>query len=194
MMIFNRVFTILALGVMCAGAVLMLLMVGGIVALQPALLPDWLAVLVNEIQRAQGRYMWQLGIGAASAASVALLLLALEMRALLTRLPPALMLRHTPEGSVTVAVDSIRELASREAREIEGVRDSRTAVAASSRGIRLTCRILVDQSVSVPQLADEVQSRLRSAIERVLGEPVQDVSVAAQTTPFADGRSQRRIR
>ncbi len=123
---------------------------------------------------------------------LALLLLFIELRPE-PRAAPRITLKQDGLGRVTVALDGVRELANREAGRVPGVVSVRSRVEEDPTGLRILCRISVDPAMSVPELAQELQERLKGAVEHHLGLPVTQVSVDAQVAPLVSDRRRRRV-
>ncbi len=122
---------------------------------------------------------------------LALLLLFIELRPG-PRAAPRIILREDGLGRVTMARDGVRELADREAGRVAGVMRVRSQVQEEPTGLRILCRISVDPSSNVPEMTQELQERLKTAVEHHLGLAVTQVSVDAQVAPLVTDRRLRR--
>lgn len=193
MSLFNRLVTVVVLLATGTAAVLLVLLATGLVPVTRLATGAWSATVLAPIPALQGAALaWTVAIGIAGAI-LAALLLALEIRSL-TRPAPRLVLSEGTSGRVSVTIDSLRELSTREALEIAGVRDARARVRANGTGVHIDCGVVVDGVAPLPQLAGEVQRRVATRLEHAIGEPIAAVSVAAQLTPFPSARVSRRIR
>ena len=114
---------------------------------------------------------------------VGVILLFLELRPHGTKVP-TLTIEKDNLGNITASMTSIQDLANREAETIEGVRESLTQVQNSSRGIHLKCRLSVAPHTNASQLGQQVQERIKAAVEHFLGKPVLGINLQTQITPL----------
>jgi uncharacterized alkaline shock family protein YloU len=103
-------------------------------------------------------------------------------------------LRDDGTGRVTVAIDGLRAMASRAASALPGVRDARSDITDSGQTLRVAGRVLVDPGASVPDVAREVQERVRAVVEHTLGRPVSEVRIDAAVARPDQQRPARRVR
>ena len=122
---------------------------------------------------------------------VALVLLFFELRPE-PRAAPRITLKEDGNGRVTVPLDSVRALADWEAGHVAGVTRARSQVTEDANGLQILCRISVDPSNSVPELTQELQERVKAAIQHDVGLAVAQVSVDAQVTPVVTERRRHR--
>ena len=114
---------------------------------------------------------------------VGLFLLALELRPHSNKVP-ALVVEKDDLGKITASISSIQDLANREAENIEGVRESLTRIQNSSRGIHLQCRLSIAPHANAIQLGQQVQERIKVAVEHFLGKPVLGINLQTQIAPL----------
>jgi hypothetical protein len=192
--VFNRLLIILLalLLLIAAGAVLMVVL--GLIRPEQIAPTPWFADrLVPFTQLDPTSRSWAVGIGIL-VFLVGLLLLFLELRPG-PREAPGITLKQDGLGRVTVARAGVRELVDREAGRVAGVMEVRSRVEEDPAGLRILCRISVDPTGSVPEMTQELQERLKAAVEHHLGRHVADVSVDAQVAPLvSDRRAGRRVR
>ena len=192
MNLFNRVVVSLLALLLLVASGLVLLVVLGLV--RPEQLPlgpwiqDGLAVLAR---RERPEWGWAIGISLALL-PLTLLLLLLELR--LRREAAPLTIKQNGAGRITVAREGVRELVTREASRVTGVMEASSRLEEGADGLRILCRVSVDPTASVPQLSQEVQERVKAAIEHHLGRPVTQVTVHTQLAPLAGRRSAPRVR
>jgi uncharacterized alkaline shock family protein YloU len=75
------------------------------------------------------------------------------------------------------------------------VTDVRSRFAESDGGLQVRCRVAVDPAASIPALTQELQARVKAAVEHTVGRPVTEVRVDAHVAPRTGGRSAaRRVR
>ncbi len=130
-------------------------------------------------------------VGAVAVALVGLLVLALELRS--QRHEERLQLSADRTGSVEILIDSIRRLADHVAQRVPSVRESSSLILPTPKGLRVRCRVAVDPTANVPELAQEVRAKIGEAIEQHLGSHVAGISVLTQITPI-EPPPRRRLR
>lgn len=194
MNVFNRLLIILLdlLLLVAAGAVL-LVTLGVTPPEQLAPTPWFVDRLVPFTQLDPTGWSWTVGVSIVLLL-VGLLLLFLELRPG-PRQAPRIMLKQDGLGRVTVARDGVRHLVDREAGRVAGVMEVRSQVEEDAAGLRILCRLSVDPTRSMPEMTQELQERLKAAVEHHLGRPVAEVRVDAQVAPLvSDRRAGRRVR
>jgi len=192
--VFNRLLIILLdlLLLVAAGAVLLTtLRVTQPEQLAP--IPWFVDRLVPFTQLDPTSWSWTVGVSIVLLL-VGLLLLFLELRPG-PREAPQITLKQDGLGRVTVARDGVRHLVDREAGLVAGVMEVRSHVEEDAAGLRILCHLSVDPTRSVPELTQELQERVKMAVEHHLGRPVVAVRVDAQVAALAPGRrAGRRVR
>ncbi len=190
MNVFNRALLIvLALAVLIATTAVLITTLGW---LEPAQLAPagWLRERLEPFAALDAADQRWTVAGCLALVILGLLLLYLEVRP-----PPPgerrLLLKEDGLGRVTVARDGVQELARREAGRVPGVMEARAKVEEERDGLRILGRLSVHPDVSLPALSQEVQERVKSAVEHHLGRPVATVKLDTQLAPL-DGR--RRVR
>jgi uncharacterized alkaline shock family protein YloU len=124
---------------------------------------------------------------------VALVLLFLELRPE-PRSPAHITLKEDGLGRVTVPLESVRKLVDWEAGHLAGVTRARSQVTEGADGVQILCRVSVAPASNVPDLTQELQERIKSAVQHDVGVAVTEVSVDAQVAPLVtDRRRQRRV-
>jgi len=118
---------------------------------------------------------WTVGVCLALAL-LALILLYLELQPALGG-PTRLTLRQDGQGVVTVTYQGVREVIAYEARQVPGVRAVGSQIEEAREGLRITCRAEVDPLENLSELSDQLQQRIRTAVEQHLGHPVAAVQV-----------------
>ncbi len=197
MHLFNRLLLIvLALGLVVA-AVAVLLVALGLArpeALAPA--PWFVDRLTPFAQLDAGAWAWTVGVGL-GLALLGLLLLGLELRPG-PREEPRLTLKQDELGMVTVTRSAVQQVVEREAGRIGGVVEARARLQDGEPGLRVLCRVAGDPAADIPALTEELQARVKAAVEHAIGRPVAGVRIDAQVAPLrgaARGRpAARRVR
>jgi hypothetical protein len=192
--VFNRLLIILLdlLLLVAAGAVLLVTL--GVTAPERLAPTPWFVDrLVPFTQLDSTGWNWTVGVSLVLLL-VGLLLLFFELRPG-PREAPRIMLKQDGLGRVTVARDGIRHLVDREAGQVAGVMEVRSQVEEDAAGLRILCRLSVDPTRSMPEMIQELQERLKAAVEHHLGRPVAEVRVDAQVAPLVSDRGAgRRVR
>ena len=194
MNLFNRLLIVLLALVLLVAAAAVLLVTLGLV--QPADLAPapWFADrLAPFAQLDPAPWGWTVGV-CAGLLLVGLLLLVAELRPG-PREEPRLVLKRDELGTVTVTRRGVRTIVEREAQQVAGVAEAHARLQESDRGLHVFCRVAVDPAADLPALAQEVQGRVRAAVERAVGRPVAKVRVDAQVAPLTGARRPvRRVR
>jgi hypothetical protein len=124
---------------------------------------------------------------------VALVLLFLELRPE-PRPAARITLKEDGNGRVTAPLESVRKLVDWEAGHLAGVTPARSQVTQGADGVQILCRVSVAPASNVPDLTQELQERIKSAVQHDVGVAVTEVSVDAQVAPLVtDRRRQRRV-
>lgn len=114
---------------------------------------------------------------------ISVVFLLIELRPPSTKVP-VLMVEKDHLGQITASISSIRDLVNREATNIQGVQEIRTQVHNSSKGIHLQCRLSVAPHANTSQLGQQIQERVKRAVEHFLGKPVLGINVQTQIAPL----------
>ncbi|ADU51288.1 hypothetical protein Tmar_1175 [Thermaerobacter marianensis DSM 12885] len=95
----------------------------------------------------------------------------------------------TELGEVRTALSAVEELARRTGLQVAGVREVRPRVRAVRDGIRLWVRAEVLPDHPIPDVAPQLQARLRETVETIVGARVTEVRVVVER--FAGERRRR---
>jgi hypothetical protein len=123
---------------------------------------------------------------------VALLLLVFELVPG-RRAPRRITIKDDKVGRVTVALDSLRQLADHEASLIPGVVRASSQVAEQPPGLSIACRISVDPSKSVPDMSEKLRERVKTSVEHHVGIAVTQLSIDTRVATPATNRRPRRV-
>lgn len=190
MNVFNRLLVILADLIVLAGAICVLLVITG--AYTPgeiAPTPWFLDRLRPYATLDPTTWNWTLGICIAILV-VGLLLLIAELWPG-SREPRRLLVKQDGIGAVTVARESVREIADWEAGRVEGVMESASQVTDGSNGLLIHCRLSLAPDASAVEVTQQVQDRVKAAVEHHVGRHVSQVAVDSQLASLSDGRRVR---
>lgn len=189
---FNRLLLILLSLAAIAAAVVVLLLTFGVEANSLASWWDWLERRLQPFEDLDDTgQVWAAAISIAVIVA-GLILLVLEIPKPGRRPEPRMTLQSGGLGRVTVTRMGVQELASREAHMVDGVREFQSQVGEDRDGLHIRGRASVDPQANLPDVARQVQERVKGAVEQHLGVKVADVAVDAQLQPLTDGR--RRVR
>lgn len=131
-------------------------------------------------------------VAALLALVISVLLISFELRTWRSAEPP-IVVKRGPLGRVTVARSGVRRLASSEATRVPGVVEAHTAVRGKDR-LRVVCRASVDPTADLPALTEQIQTRVKGALEHHIGRSVGEVRVHTQLDPLDRKRSGPRVR
>lgn len=90
------------------------------------------------------------------------------------------LIKHDELGRVSMELDGVEELVSREARRIGGVLGVRSRVDKHKEGLEIVEWVSVAPDASVPELSRELQERTKNVVEHYVGQPVREVRVDAR--------------
>lgn len=106
--------------------------------------------------------------------------------------PKETMLCQTPTGQVRVALSAVRSLIERTAKQVRGVRQTKIRLETGRLGMNVYLRIAVLPDLSVPAISDELQGRVRAALQETLQAEINDVQVLVEEIA-ADGKTKHRV-
>ena len=177
---FNALFvSLVALAVIAAG-VFILLIVTGILAATVVPFTIFDAQASAMAAKKGPGVLTDVGI-ASGLVIVGLLLIGLQLRRLAGAVTPGmLLLQSDPQGSVRLALDSIRELAEMSGKASREVRDIHCTVQVIKGGLRLRCTAILRMGCDVPEVSKHVQQNVLETVERLTGVQVIDVPIRAR--------------
>jgi uncharacterized alkaline shock family protein YloU len=85
--------------------------------------------------------------------------------------------KHTNIGEIRISLNSIENIASHTCKRINGVKESKTLVRKSDDGVQIEARMIVMPDMSIPVISEEVQGRVKKAVEEASGIMVKNVNV-----------------
>lgn len=85
--------------------------------------------------------------------------------------------KHTNIGEVRISLNSIENISINASKKAAGVRETKTDVRKLDDGVAVTVRIVVMPDLSIPAISEDVQLRVKKAVEESSGIPVKDVRV-----------------
>lgn len=119
-----------------------------------------------------------------------LILLAFEIGSLIPGERP-LTLKQDGLGRVTVDRDLVRELTSREASQVPGVTRFQPQIQQDRAGFRIRGRLSVEPAANLAEVTQQVQDRIKTTVERSLGQPVEEVRLNARLATLTGGHRVR---
>lgn len=76
---------------------------------------------------------------------------------------------ENPEGQVTVSLSAIEDYVKKSVRQLSEVKEMRSSVSASKRGINITCRATIFADSNIPEITERIQSIVKSRVHDMLG-------------------------
>ncbi len=90
--------------------------------------------------------------------------------------------RETSLGHVKVSMLTVENLARRVVRQIEGVKEVDTFIDGSSDGVSIELHVLAHADVNIPEVCEEIESKLAHYINETVGIPVTGVETYVRNT------------
>ena len=85
--------------------------------------------------------------------------------------------KHTNIGEIRISLNSIENIAINASKKAGGVRESRTLVKKAEDGVEVEVRIIAMPDLSIPAISEDVQTRVKKAVEDASGITVKQVKV-----------------
>lgn len=85
--------------------------------------------------------------------------------------------KHTNIGEIRISLNSIENIALNASKKAGGVKESKTLVKKSEDGVEIEVRIIVMPDLSIPAISEDVQGRVKKAVEEASGITVMQVKV-----------------
>lgn len=104
------------------------------------------------------------------------------------------MVSDDADGRVTVSMEGLSELASREARTLPGVRAASSRITDGGRALHVAERVTVAPGANVPDVTRAVQAHVKEVVEHTMGRPVSEVRVHADVARPDQERPRRQLR
>lgn len=89
--------------------------------------------------------------------------------------------KHTNIGEIKISLNSIENIAFNASKKAGGVKESKTAVKKDEDGVAIEVRIVVMPDLSIPTISEEIQSRVKKAVEDAAGIAVKQVKVVVDS-------------
>lgn len=142
-----------------------------------AVSPDWIPVVrwFEEARSGPGRLVLGLVGGVFFAVSVRLIFFAFARRG-----GGHAVVHETALGDVRISLSAVENLVRRVARGIKGVRDVKAEVVQEQGSLVAEIRGTLSPDVSIPDVSAEIQSAVRSQVQRVVGVEVTEVRIRVE--------------
>jgi len=85
--------------------------------------------------------------------------------------------KHTNIGEIRISLNSIENIAINASRKVNGVKDSKTFVKKAEDGVEIEVRTVVMPDMSIPVISEDVQAKVKKAVEDTAGVLVKQVKV-----------------
>lgn len=76
---------------------------------------------------------------------------------------------ENPEGQVTVSLSAIEDFIKKSVKHLPEVKEMRSSVTASKKGINITCRATLFADSNIPSTTERIQSIVKSRVHDMLG-------------------------
>ena len=76
---------------------------------------------------------------------------------------------ENPEGQVTVSLSAIEDFIKKSVRQMPEVKEMRSNVTASKKGINITCKATIYADSNIPETTERIQSIVKSKVHDMLG-------------------------
>lgn len=74
-----------------------------------------------------------------------------------------------PDGQVTISLSAIEDFIRRTARQVSEIRDLRSDVLASKKGIEITTRVSLWSEAHIPEVTEKIQGLIKARVQEMLG-------------------------
>lgn len=108
--------------------------------------------------------------------------------AVFTRTDRLIVIQDSSDGRVTVARESIRDLAERTMRADQSVVSCKCSLDESEEQLVISCRAGIAMGADIPRVAAEAKQRTKAAVENLLGVHVREVIVDGKYIGSRSGR------
>lgn len=80
-------------------------------------------------------------------------------------------------GQIQVTIETIEQIALKSAYQIAGISDAKAKVQVTDVGLSIIVRANVDGELTIPELAQQIQSNVKTHIQQIAGIPVAQVNI-----------------
>ena len=85
--------------------------------------------------------------------------------------------KYNNNGEIRISLDSIENIALLATRKFSNVRDSKAYVMKKNDSIKIVVKMVVSMDTNIPSISEEIQAKIRKAVEESSGIPVDEVNV-----------------
>lgn len=85
--------------------------------------------------------------------------------------------KHTNIGEIRISLNSIENIALNASKKANGIKESKAVVKKMEDGVSVDVKIVVLPDLRIPEVSEEIQSRVKKAVEDSAGIPVKQVKV-----------------
>jgi uncharacterized alkaline shock family protein YloU len=85
--------------------------------------------------------------------------------------------QRTEFGDIQISLETIENLSHKAVARIRGIKDVKTRIRVTEKGLEINVRALVDGEMAIPPLTEEVQKQVHDYVGEITGIPVSYVSV-----------------
>jgi|GEM_PF-189803 uncharacterized alkaline shock family protein YloU len=89
--------------------------------------------------------------------------------------------KHTNIGEIKISLNSIENIAINASKRANGIKETKTLVKKADDGVEIEVRIIVMPDLSIPVISEEVQGRVKKAVEEASGIAVKQVRVVVDS-------------
>jgi uncharacterized alkaline shock family protein YloU len=76
---------------------------------------------------------------------------------------------QNPDGEVSVSLTAIEEYIHKAARSIQGIKDVKSRVTITRRGIDITAAVNISAGMNIPEVTERIQMAVKNKIQNILG-------------------------
>jgi uncharacterized alkaline shock family protein YloU len=89
--------------------------------------------------------------------------------------------KHTNMGEIRISLNSVENVATNASKKAGGIRETKTTVKRADEGVQIVVRLVVMPDLSIPAISEDVQGRVKRAVEESCGIAVNDVKVVVDS-------------
>jgi len=76
---------------------------------------------------------------------------------------------QNPDGEVTVSLSAIEDYIRKIAKSIPGIKDIRSRVDVSKKGINITASVSISAAANIPEVTEKIQMQVKNSVQGMLG-------------------------
>ncbi|WP_024831202.1 alkaline shock response membrane anchor protein AmaP [Ruminiclostridium josui] len=90
-------------------------------------------------------------------------------------------IKYNKNGDIRITLNSIENIALATSRKLNGIRDSKAFVTKVGEGVSITVKAIVLPDINIPLLSEDMQQKVKSAVEDCTGVQVDSVRVLVES-------------